>query len=111
MNFITYVAYTLDGLLTVADFQVVYDRVYHQRRHWRPIGERLGLNTEDLENYEYDYQKSRDLLRKVILEWLRQRNLRPCWKALIDALNHQTVDEEGAACDLLKFVMESSQAG
>ncbi len=105
------ILYTADGLLRVADFQVVYEHLYPVRLHWRPIGDRLGLNPSDLENYEDEYRKNDQRLRKVILEWLRQRNLRPTWKALIEALSHQTVGEEGAAHDLQEFVMPGAKPG
>ncbi len=62
----------MDGLLTVADFQVVYEHLYPVRLHWRPIGDRLGLSPSDLENYGDEYRKNDLCLRKVILEWLRQ---------------------------------------
>ncbi len=111
LNVITYIAYTADELLTVADFQAVYEHLYPVRLHWRPLGDRLCLNPSDLENYEDEYRKNDQRLRKVILEWLRQRNLRPTWKALIEALKHQTVGEEGAAYDLQEFVMPGAKPG
>ncbi len=113
MNFVTYVyiAYTEDGLLSVEDFHVVYDHVYRARLKWQPIGDRLRLCVSDLENYGNENRTNDQCLRKVILEWLRQRNLRPCWKALIEALRHQTVGEEEVAHDLQEWVMKQHEGG
>ncbi len=104
MNFATYTAYTADRLLTLDDFQAVYEQLYPLRGKWESIGELLGLS-QDLDNYKVEYKNNHQRLRMVILDWLRWRKLRPTWKALIEALRDETVGDEGAAHDLQELVM------
>ncbi len=111
MNFATYTAYTADRLLTLDDFQAVYEKLYPLRGKWHFIGVQLGISLEHLDNYEDDYRNNHQCLRMVILDWLRRRKLRPTWKALIEALRHETVGDEGAAHDLQELVMMGTQPG
>ncbi len=95
----------LNRLLTVDDLREVYDPMYPQMVNWRRIGLRLGLPPYILDNIGDQYRNNEQRLEKMLLEWLRRRNLRPCWQSLIDALNHQTVGDEGAADDIRKYLL------
>ncbi len=85
--------------------------MYPQMVIWRPIGLRLSLPPYILDDIEDQYRKNEQRLEKVLLEWMRRRNLRPSWQSLIDALNHQTVGDEGAAEDLLVYLQSRAAAG
>lgn len=97
--------------LTVKDFREVYEQLYPQRLKWRPIGVRLGLQCDLLENIEDQYRKNEKRLEQTLMEWLRRRHLNPTWQSLIDALRHRTVGDEGAAEDLEEYVMSGAEGG
>ncbi len=101
----------LSRVLTISDYTEVYDRLHPQRLKWKPIGERLNLRINDLENIDDENRSNDQRLKKMILGWLRRRNLKPTWQSLIDALRHRTVDEEGAAEDLLEYLLSRPAAG
>ncbi len=107
--------YAADGILsrvlTISDCKEVYDRLHPQRLKWKPIGERLNLDTNDLENIDDEYRSNEQRLRKMIHDWLRRSSLKPTWQSLIDALRHRTVNEEGAAEDLLEYLLSRAAAG
>ncbi len=101
----------LNRLLTVSDLREVYDQMYPQMVNWWPIGLRLGLPHYILDDIGDQYRKNEQRLEKVLLEWLRRRKFRPSWQSLIDALNHKTVGNEGAAEDLLVYLLSRVAAG
>ncbi len=101
----------LNSLLTTDDLREVYYKMYPQMVNWRHIGLHLGLPHYILDNIGDQYRKNEQRLEKVLVEWLRRRKFRPSWQSLIDALRHQTVDDEGAAEDLLEYLLSRAAAG
>ncbi len=85
--------------------------MYPQMVNWRPIGRRLGLPHYILDDIEDQYRKNEQRLENVLLKWLKRRNFCPCWQSLIDALNHPTVDDQGAADDIREYVLSKAAEG
>ncbi len=85
-----------------ADFKGVRTALYRVRYKWCAVGNELGLSQDDLSSIDseptlrnYDAR-----LSKMIALWLKRRDPRPTWKELIEALESETVGEEGLAADL-----------
>lgn len=52
--------------------------------NWHNIGVFLGVPNYELKCIENDYKKSKDCLREMLTEWLKQPN--PTWKQLAEAV-------------------------
>ncbi len=81
------------------------------RFKWKPIGERLSLDINDLQNIDEENRNNDQRLEKMILDWLKRRSVKPTWQSLIDALRHETVGEEGAAEDIQEYLQSRAAAG
>ncbi len=92
-------------LLTEDDFCEVYHQLSAKRVRRRPIGLHLGLPYHILENIEDQYRDNDLRLQNVVVTWLRLRGLHPTWLALMDALRHETVGDEGAAGGIREYVV------
>ncbi len=85
-----------------ADFKGVRKALYCVRYKWRAVGNELGLSIYDLSSIaseptlcDHDAH-----LSEMIALCLKRRDPRPTWKKLIEALQSETVGEEGLAADL-----------
>ncbi len=89
----------------------MYSRLHPQRRRWFQIGVRLGLRHDVLENIEDQYRDNDRRLQNVVITWLRLRGLQPTWLALVDALRHEMVGDEGAAERIREYVVSKATRG
>ncbi len=85
-----------------ADFKGVRKALYRVRYKWRAIGIEFGFSIDDLSSIaseptlcDHDAH-----LSEMIALCLKRRDPRPTWKELIEALQSETVGEEGLAADL-----------
>ncbi len=90
--------------LTLADYTNVYDAVFRAQAHWRPLGERLGLEGYKLNGMRGSLAggDDADCLRLVVTLWLKKRGNNPTWAKLVAALKHETVGDEDVADDLIQ---------
>ena len=77
--------------LTVDDFADVQSALWGAKRKWFNIGIRLGLKVNTLQDIDHDKDSLEDKLTAMILCWLNLGE-QCTWKALEQALKHQTVD-------------------
>lgn len=79
---------------------------------WHPIGLRLYVPIDVLENISVELVWNDQRLRKMLLELLRRHlRLNPTWRAIMDALKHLTVGEEAAAEDLRQYLESKAAEG
>lgn len=84
--------------LTPEDLKNVRNFTFSAREKWFDIGLELGIPQEDLKCIKNDYpQSSKSQFREMLIIWLKMVNPKPTWRALIKALQHPSVREEGLA--------------
>ncbi len=71
----------------------------------------MGLRHDVLENIEDQYSDNDGRLREMVVTWLRLRGLQPTWLALMDALRHKTIGDEGAAEGIREYVVSKATRG
>ncbi len=90
------------GPLSETDFKGVHKALYRVRYKWHAIGIEFGLSIDDLSSIasEPTLRNHDARLSEMIALWLKRRDPTPTWKELIEALQSETVGEEGLAADL-----------
>ena len=78
--------------LTVNNLSEVLSAVLDKRSQWKYIGLSLNITSGTLDAIERDcHYQSKDRLRDVLKEWLKQSEPQPTWDALQEALNSPLV--------------------
>ncbi len=94
-------AYT--DTLSEVDLHEVHEALWKVRYNWFKIGIGLDLSYSDLENIQSEsglYRDNDARLTKMIEIWLKRRDPRPTWQALIDVLESDMLGEEWLAEDI-----------
>ncbi len=86
------------------DFDEVYSAVFDARAQWKPLGVKLGLQIDDLDNMDkVERGNTEACLEKMLTKWLKTQSLNPSWAALVEALMARTVGREDIADDIGKY--------
>ena len=89
---ITYAAPTGDDLLTTDDAVNVLEEVVEAENKSFALGLKLKLPLHVVEGICTTYSQPRDRLLQVLIEFTKQVDPRPTWRAIVDALRSPAVN-------------------
>ena len=81
----------------MADIMTTLETHSFSTTKWRELGEKLGIRENKLEEIEYEKRRVRDMLREMLVVWLRmnydyKKYGRPCWFVLVKAMEPISTD-------------------
>ena len=78
----------------------LWNEIHDARAKWYDIGIELKIDVRTLKYIKSTYTDNKDCLREVLEVWFKAVDPKPTWKALVDALKAQVIDEQKLAADL-----------
>ncbi len=90
------------------DFRDVQRELWDIRYRWFIIGIELSLSHADLTNIKERYSNDFDKCLPVMIEkWIKRKEPKATWAALVEALKEHPIQEEGVADDIEKKYISS----
>ena len=90
--FMSYAALTGDKILTPDDIERILEEILPAMNRSRYIGMALKIPEHIIQTIHDRYEDPQDRLSYILLEFLRQVEPRPTWRAIVDALKSPLVN-------------------
>ena len=83
-----YLFFTDQDVLALDDLLAVLNELHELRANWYDLGLSLKVKVPTLDAIQAEHRDHpKSCLRDMIKHWLRQENPRPCWNAIVTALD------------------------
>ena len=89
---LNHVAPTINETLTPDDAGMIVEELLEARNRALTLGRVLNVTSRDVKAIQATYQQPWERLFHIVIAFLRQQELRPTWRVIVEALKDPLVD-------------------